>query len=423
MEITLSYRTKTEKVKVPSSNLLGILNPNTPSPFHDTERELKNAAESAIDFLGSAHRVLVLVNDYTRPTPNQPILKLLQPELKNRDAKFFVALGTHRPAKETELKTIFGEALFAQLKDRIFQHTYKDRASLFFLGKTSFGTNVELNRQLLWAERVITINSIEPHYFAGYTGGRKCFIPGIAGHDTICHNHNLLLHPASAPLSLKDNPVHEDMTEAAKMVPKPVFSIQFVQDQNHNLLSVYYGDLFDSFIRACGDAYQVYALPIKQRADIVLSVLQPPYDINFYQAQRAVEFALPALRPGGIQITVSVCYDGLGDTGFIQVMQQCSRPQDLLKMAPPSHLGWYKAARLAKILENFSLYTVMEIDEAVISSVFMHPFCSIQEAIDAGYKQLGKEATVYIIPDAGSVVPVFAPTGDPRSSEHGAWKV
>ncbi|MCL6466520.1 MAG: lactate racemase domain-containing protein, partial [candidate division WOR-3 bacterium] len=286
------------------------------------------------------------------------------------------------------------------------QHDARDPATLFFLGKTSFGTDVFLNRQIVWADAILTINSIEPHYFAGYTGGRKCFIPGSAGYETTIHNHNLLLHPASAPLSLQDNPVHLDMTEAAKMVAKPIFSIQIVQDANHRILSVHYGDLFTSFEDACIDAYKLFALPIKEKADIVLSILQPPYDINFYQSQRALEFGIYALKQGGIHITVSRCYEGIGNDQFIQVLSSCNKPDYLLRGEKSDHPGWYKAARIARALQKARLYTVMGVEDQVIKSCFMTPFPSIKQALAAAFNELGNKARLYIIPDAGVVVPI-----------------
>ncbi|MEO0019518.1 MAG: nickel-dependent lactate racemase [candidate division WOR-3 bacterium] len=408
MDLKIACDNRTEQVSVPEKNLLGVLQPNRfETSFCDINSAISKAAQEAKNFIADSHRILVLLNDYTRPTPNEPILKLLEEELNKRDTKYLICLGTHRQAKEEELKNIIGEEILERIKGRIIQHDCRDRPSLYFLGKTRFGTEVELNRALIWAERIITINSIEPHYFAGYTGGRKCFIPGIAGIKTIAQNHNLLLHPASAPFSLKENPVHLDMTEAARMVPKPVFSIQLVQDSKHNLLSVHCGDLFTSFEKACLDAYKVFAVPLKEKADIILSVLQTPYTINFYQSQRAVEFAIPALKPNGIQITVSPCYDGVGNDDFVRVLQSCSTPDELLNMKPPEVLGWHKAARLARIMQKAQLYTVMPgVKDELIRSVFMHPFSSIQAALDFALEKLGKNATIYIIPDAGSLVPV-----------------
>ena len=438
MRIELDNAAK-QPVEIPDHSLIGILRPNDCCPFHDTDAALKQAAEACAAFLGESQRVLVLVNDYTRPTPNAPVLAALRPVLSERDFKAMVCSGTHRPPTDPEYATIFGsDFLNPQLATRNSQlicHDSKDKSRLFFLGKTSFGTDVWLNKELLWADKVITINSIEPHYFAGYTGGRKGFLPGIAGYDTITHNHNMVTRPGSQTFGLEGNPVHEDMTEAAKMLTRPVFSIQLVQDRNHKLLSIRSGDLFDSFTTATKDAHTVFAVPVKEKADIVLSVLGPPSNINFYQSQRAVEFARPLLKNPSVHITISACYDGVGNDSFIRVFKGCSSPSDILsptrnsQPATPnspsspssptrnpqlvtrnsSVLGWHKSARLAQIMQTSDLYTVVGIDDEVVESVFMSPFKTAQAALDAAFAKLGKDARVYVIPDAGSVVPVLTP--------------
>ena len=406
-------------VRIPERNLIAVLKPSDCCAFHDTGAALKRAADDCAAFVGDSQRVLVLVNDYTRPTPNAPILAALRPVLSGRDFKALVCLGTHRPPTEPEFETIFGAEIWANHRDHVISHDSKDKSRLFFLGKTSFGTDVWLNKELLWADKVITINSIEPHYFAGYTGGRKGFLPGIAGYETTAANHNMVTRPGSTTFGLQGNPVHEDMTEAAKMIPRLVFSIQLVQDRNHNLLSIRSGDLFKSFEEAAADAHQVFAVPVKEKADIVLSVLGPPCNINFYQAQRAVEFARPVLKNPSVHITVSTCYDGVGNDSFIKVFQGCSSPSDLLdgcksdsSLPTPgsslSPLGWHKSARLAQIMQTAHLYTVMGIDDTVVKSVFMHPYKTAQDALDAAFAKLGQNARVYVIPDAGSVVPVLS---------------
>jgi lactate racemase len=416
VRIQLIHAPGKETIEVPDRNLIAVLKPNDCLPFHDTDAALKRIADECAAFVGESRHILVLVNDYTRPTPNAPILATLRPVLSGRDFKALVCLGTHRPPTEPEFERIFGTAIWSSHRDRVLCHDSKDKAKLFFLGKTSFGTDVWLNKELLWADKVITINSIEPHYFAGYTGGRKGFLPGIAGYDTITQNHNMVTREGSATFSLKGNPVHEDMTEAAKMIPRPVFSIQLCQDRNHNLLSVRSGDLFRSFDEAASDAHTVFAVPVKERADVVLSVLGPPSNINFYQAQRAVEFARPVLKNPSVHITVSACHDGTGNDSFIKVFDGAKSPSDILSPAANSSLlttnsqvlGWHKSARLAQIMHTADLCTVISIDDEVVKSVFMHPYKTAQAALDAAFAKLAKDARVYVIPDAGSVVPVLS---------------
>jgi lactate racemase len=443
MQIEIAHGDHISSIRIPERNLIAVLTPSDCCEFHDTGAALKRSAEECAAFVGDSQRLLVLVNDYTRPTPNAPVLAALTPVLSGRDFKVLVCLGTHRPPNEPEFETIFGgkqgpyraesdasvprdcpsfsasgtvSAFWPSHRDRILCHDSKDKSRLFFVGKTSFGTDVWLNKELLWADKIITINSIEPHYFAGYTGGRKGFLPGIAAYDTIAQNHNMVTRPGSTTFGLKGNPVHEDMTEAAKMLPRAVFSIQLVQDRNHNLLAIHSGDLFQSFDAATRDAHKVFALPVKERADIIMSVLRPPYDINFYQAQRAVEFARPVLKNPSVHITVSACREGTGNDSFIKVFQGCSSPSDVLSstphsslLSPPSSpLGWHKSARLAQIMHTADLCTVMGVDDDVVKSVFMHPYKTPQDALDAAFAKLGQDARVYIIPDAGSVVPVLS---------------
>ncbi len=418
MHFELAYGSSTQPLDVPDRHLLGILRPPEHHPFHDAKAELNRAAQACASFLGPAQRVLVLVNDYTRPTPNHTVLAALEPALAGRDVRYLVCLGTHRPPREHEYKQMFGSGFVERNRDRVVNHDCLDPSQLFFLGKTRFGTDVWFNRELLWAERIITINSIEPHYFAGFTGGRKGFLPGIAGHDTITHNHNMVTAAGSAVFALDGNPVHEDMTEAARMVMKPVFSIQLVQAQDHQLLAVHFGDLFESFAAATRHAYQVYAVPVSQPADIIVSVLQAPYDINFYQAQRAVEFARSALRHPSVHITVTACRDGIGNDGFIRVFAGCTAPSDVLMHKPDESavLGWHKSARLAQIMAATELFVVASIDDSAVRAAFMIPFRTVQDALDAALRRLGPSATVYVIPDAGAVVPVLGT--EPRRGQN-----
>lgn len=409
MELNLAYADTTQKVVVPDRNLLGVLRPNDVKPFQDIRTELANAAIAAAEFLKDRGRVLVLVNDYTRPTPSSVVLEALENALKDKDVKYMVCLGAHREPTEEEFHYIFGPGFYGRYREQIIVHDCRDKSRLFFQGKTSFGTDVWFNRRLLWAERIIAINSLEPHYFAGYTGGRKGFLPGVAGYETIVQNHNndSVTNPDSAALRLDNNSIHKDMTEAAKMVTNPVFSIQVVLDRFHKPVSVHYGNLFKSFETATKDACRIYGVPVEEKADIVLSVLRPPCDISFYHCQRAQEFGRLALKTAGVHITVSACRKGVGDDGFIRTFRNCKKPSEVLEFPMENRrLGWHKSARLARILETAELYTVMGVDDEPVRQAFMHPFHSIQDALDAAIEHIGPDARVYVIPDAGAVVPV-----------------
>lgn len=409
MKLDIEFGNTTQYLSIPDRNLLAVLEPQDCCPFHDTRAALDRALVDCATLIGDAKRVLVLVNDYTRPTPNSAILAALAPALTVKDTRYLVCTGTHRPPSEDEYAAILGPEFLARHRRRITAHDCQDKSRLYFAGKTKFGTPVWLNRELLWADRVVTVNSIEPHYFAGYTGGRKGFLPGIAGYETITHNHNMVTRPGSQTFGLEGNPVHEDMVEAYRMVNRPVFSVQVVQDRKHQLLSVRCGSVHGSFNQACNDAHRVFAVPVDAPADIVVSVLGPPYDINFYQSQRAVEFARPVLKRPSVHVTVSACRDGVGNDGFIQVFKGCSAARDILDRPPSdARLGWHKSARLAQIMEHTELFTVMGVPDETARVAFMTPFRTVQGAFDAALARLGDGARAYVIPDAGAVVPVLS---------------
>ena len=407
VELRIPYGNETQSVSLPRRILLDILKPPAVEPFQDVTSALRLMASAATDFLDCARRVLLLINDATRPTPTSLILSALAPMLRGRSVRILVALGAHSPVPQTELMSLIGDRFSSGLDLTVLQHNSRNTQELLFMGRTKAGTDVHLNREIAEFERIIVVGSVEPHYFAGFTGGRKSILPGIAGFSTIVQNHHLAVFPGASPLSLEHNPVHRDMIEAAGMVHKPIFSIQAVQDHSRRLLSIRYGNLSSSFMEACADARMIYALPVQEKADIVLSVLRPPADINLYQSQRAVEFALPILKPPSVHISVTRCRNGVGNNEFIRILRNCDDPAELLERPRESRdFGWHKAVRLARIMQRTRLFAITDLDPQTVRSVFMTPFSTVQDAIDAAINLVGHDARAYVIPDASSVVPV-----------------
>ena len=407
MEIKIPYGEDQITLNLPDQNLLGVIKPAALSTSKDIDLQKNNLIKGLKEFLNKARTVLVIVNDYTRPTPNSEILKLIEGLLKEHDVKYIVACGSHRAPNEREFRQIFGD-FYETHKAKIIVHDASDNTSLFFLGKTRFGTSVWLNKAILWADKIITINSVEPHYFAGFTGGRKSFMPGIAGLETITHNHKLVINPKSMTLNLEGNPVHEDMTEITKMIPKQVFSIQLALDANHKILSIKFGDIFKSFYDSIEDAKRIFCVPIKEKTDIVVTVVQHPYDINFYQSQKAMENAKLALKDKGIIIAVSKCSQGVGEDNFVKFLASCSTPRQALKRVENEFkIGYQKVVRLSQLLNSSEVWTVMDIDDKIIQSVFMTPFQDVNLAAQKAIEKKGNDAKVLILLDGSLTVPLI----------------
>jgi nickel-dependent lactate racemase len=213
MEILLPYGREHVSARVPDENVLAVVHPNRVNiaPERETllgalERPVKSP--SLYEFLDDARDVLFIVNDGTRPTPTAKVLEILHERIRGIDSRFIVATGAHREPTEEEFRFIFG-SLYGELRDRVDVHDSHDSSQMVHVGTSRNGTEMHVNRLGVAAHKLVVIGSVEPHYIAGYTGGRKFFLPGIASYGTIEQNHSYAIRPDASPLTLAGNPVHE----------------------------------------------------------------------------------------------------------------------------------------------------------------------------------------------------------------------
>ncbi|ACN16159.1 conserved hypothetical protein [Desulforapulum autotrophicum HRM2] len=359
------------------------------------------------DFLAGARDVLVIVNDATRPTPTRQVLDLIHHRFSGIPVKFIIATGAHRGPSHEEFIQIFGD-YYETIKDDIIVHDAQRSEDMVFLGTSSNGTEMYVNRAGVDAHKIIIIGSVEPHYFAGYTGGRKSFLPGIAGFNTIEQNHKLALVPAAKALALEGNPVHEDMVDALSVVKKEIFAIMTVLDKDHRVYAVTAGEIHDSFMAAIDSANEVFAAPIKAKADIVVSVVKFPQDIDLYQAQKGIDNAKLALKDNGIMILVAKCRCGIGGKAFADLLGSCDTPQEVLDTIEKGYkLGYHKAAKMAEIGIWAEMWGVTDVEPEVIEKLFIRPFTSLQEALDTAIEKKGKDAKILFLMDGGLTVPLY----------------
>ena len=362
------------------------------------------------EFLSDARQVLVIVNDATRPTPTPKVLDVIFDDLENTRYNVIIATGVHRGPTQEEYLQIFG-SYYEQIKDRIIVHDAQKKEDQVFLGTSSNGTDMYVNKAAAAADKFIIISSVEPHYFAGYTGGRKSFLPGIAGFETIEQNHKLALVPEACALSLEGNPVHEDMMDAIKTVKQEIFSIMTVLDKHHKVYATCTGHIHDSFHAAIDKANEVFAAPLKEKADIVVSVVKFPQDINLYQAQKGIDNAKLALKKNGIMILVAKCRDGIGNEAFADLLGSCDTPKAALDKIEQGYiLGYHKAAKMAEIGLWAQMWGVTDMAPDVISKLFITPFSDLQTAVDKALEEKGKNASVLFLMDGGLTVPLFRKT-------------
>lgn len=357
------------------------------------------------EFVKDASSLLFIVNDATRPTPTGEILNHLRDRIENKKIAFIIATGDHRAPSEDELLQIFGSHL-DRLRDQVIVHDSKKKEDLARFGRTSFGTEVFFNKAILEYDKIVIITSVEPHYFAGYTGGRKSFNPGVAGFETITGNHKLALSPESSSLRLEGNPVHDDMIESVKMIKKDVFSILTVLDREHNVYAVECGDIFASMSHAVRKAEEVFCRPISAKADIVVTVAGHPSDIDLYQSQKAIDNGKLALKENGIMIMISKCRKGTGPEGFIKLMASTGSPEETMtKLGEGYRLGYHKAAKMCEIMMNGKIWAVTGLEPSVLESIFIKPCATVDCAINDALREKGEGARVCVLLDGSLVVP------------------
>lgn len=413
MRVSVPYGSTVQSAEIDDARLAGIVEPVCVEPLD--EAEVLDAALAAPvggvtleSFLERATGVLVVVNDATRPTPTARMLRHLAPTLGGVRVTVAVATGTHRGPTDEELRRILGDPPAIDVAG-VHVHDARDTAAHVRLGRTSAGTPVDVDRVVTDAERVLILSSVEPHYFAGYTGGRKSILPGLAAFEMIEANHAHAMSDEARPLRLAGNPVHDDMVEAADMVLDGRFyAINTVLDPGGRIHAAAAGDVHGSLAAVVPAAESIYAPSVARREAVVVAAVSPPLDIDLYQAQKALEHGILALEDGGALILVSPCHRGVGEDAFARILGAAATPEDAAaSVAGPYRFGNHKVARIARAVRRFEVLAVTDLAPGVLESLFMKPAPNLQSAVDVALaKRPG--GRVLVIPRAAETVPRVA---------------
>ncbi len=413
MEIRIPYGARTLSIELARENLAGIVRPRAARSVDESE-VLRAALEAPIgtprleECFDTSGGLTIVVNDAMRPTPTAKVLPLVHDVVKRMSrVRLIVATGTHRASTDPELSRILG-SLAPFYEGVTVVHDARNLGDHVSVGTTSRGNEVFLDRRVVDATNLLIIGSVEPHYFAGYTGGRKSLLPGVAAFGSIERNHAFAMDPASKPGALEGNPVHEDMAEAARLLSdRHVFTVMTVLDGEHRVCAAAAGDIEGAFEAAVAEARAVFEVPVERKADVVVAVATPPLDVDLYQSHKALEHGRLALREGGILILVSECRDGIGERSYIDFLERFDSPQAALGALERSYrFGDHKVAHIADMACRGSIWAVTSLDQpAVLESIFMSPFDSLQRAIDGAVERTGPQAKVLFLMDASVTVP------------------
>lgn len=413
MKVDVRYGNDEIGVHFPDTIDVKVIAPN--EVMADSQDEIfshafQNPVNSILfdEFISDEEEILFLVNDGTRLTPTAHILDAIYNKIEGKNIKFMVSTGSHQIPTQKELRFMFGNH-YESVKGRVFIHDSKKKEDMLQVGATTRGDEIRINKMGAEIQKIVTINSVEPHYFAGYTGGRKSFFPGIADYKTIEQNHQYALDQNACTFSLKGNPVHEDMMEALQTLNhKDIFSIQTVLNRQHEIVAVFTGHINDSFLRAVKKADEIFGVEVKKFADVVICVVLYPKNLNLYQTQNSIENGKRALKKNGILIVISPCWDGIGPSNFFDLLNTCKNPEEVKEKINDGYkLGYHKAFKFAETALYAELWGVTDLPGSVMQSVFMRPFDSIQDSIDEAIRQKGKDARILVLSDSDITIPVL----------------
>jgi lactate racemase len=392
-----------------------VLAPRRVEPVPDETRAVYDALETPIgspplrEIVKPGERVAVIVNDITRLTRTDlllpPIIDTLNHAgIPDRDIFIVFALGIHRRQTDDERRLILGDEIFRRIRN--LDHISADDANLVTLGTTSFGNRVEINREVWEADRIILTGEIMYHLIAGYSGGRKSLVPGVAGFRTTTFNHQMIFDPDCRAGKLEGNPAHEDLLEACRMA-EPDFLLNVVLSPDGKLIRVVAGHYEHAHREGCHTVDQVLSVEIDEPYDlIVASAGGFPLDIDLRQAHKGLENACRALRPGGSILFYAECPSGAGIGTFEEYVRLYRDDFEMRKALEREFVvGGHKAYWVARLGRLYDVHLVSGLDSDFVRRCHFHPVApeDHQSEMEGLLQKRGQR--VAVIPHSGVTFP------------------
>jgi nickel-dependent lactate racemase len=417
----LKYGETSFDISLPPERLRGEIAANPLVPAASPE-ELVFAAlsncDSVIESFKTSDRVVIITSDITRYTGSEIYLPILVDRLNRAGIddcriEIIIALGIHRKQTESEHRKILGP-LYGRI--RVTDHECDDPGKLVYLGKTAGGVEVEINRTVAEADRVILTGTIGFHYFAGFGGGRKSILPGVASRKSCMASHFAVLNPGegagknpkAVTGNLEENPVHLAMVDACAMV-EPAFILNTVLGPGKRIIACFAGDWATAFADGCRFYGEQFSYPLKEKADLVLvSCGGFPKDINLIQAHKSMEYASQAIRDGGVMILLAECRDGYGNATFFDWFRYQELSAFESRLRSHYEINGQTAYSLLWKAQRFRIILVSALPPEEVRTMGMTPARSLVEAMTVAEGLLPDDFAAYVIPEGGTVLPILS---------------
>ena len=421
MKLRLDYGTDGLDVDLPDRGVTVIEplhRPAAPDP-HET---LLRAIRSPIgrpplkELWKPGKRVAISVCDVTRAQPRRQTIEALlceMPGLRLEDITILIATGTHRGNSPEELERMLGPELVRHC--RVINHDARNQAMLRQVGHTSTGVAVYLNQEWLDADFRITTGFVEPHFFAGFSGGPKMVAPGLAGLETVMtlHDARRIGHPNSTWGVTEGNPIHDDVREIARMVPVD-FAVDVALNREQKITEAFAGEILAEHARACAYVKDKAMRAVPASFDVVLTTNSGyPLDQNLYQAVKGMSAAASIVKPQGTIVCAAECRDGLPNHGsYGQVLASQPDPAHLLSMitAPGYSVPdqWQVQIQAQIQLKARVLVKAGGLDAEQIRAAHFEPIGDVASAVRSALDRVGAGATLCVLPQGPQTIPYLA---------------
>lgn len=428
VNVELPYGRSRLSARIRECNYLGTFEAALPRAAEDGARAVGEALDAPIgsppleELAAGRRRAVVIASDHTRPVPSRVIMPQILERLRRGspgiEVTILIATGFHRGTTREELIAKFGPEIVE--REKIVVHDSSDSSAMVRLPDLPSGGRLLINRLALEADLLVSEGFIEPHFFAGFSGGRKSVLPGIAARETVLANHcaEFIASPFARTGNLEGNPIHRDMVFAAEQV-KLAFIVNVVIDPARRIVRAFAGDFLRAHRAGCEFLEQVCRVSVPE-ADVVLTSNGGyPLDQNVYQAVKGMTAGEAVCREGGTIVIAASCSDGHGGESFYRNLAGARSPQELLARvaAVPRNRtepDQWEFQILARILSRYQVIVVTrDCDHRMLREMHLKAASTLQEAVDSALRSAGDSAKIAVIPDGVSVIPVrIGPQGE-----------
>jgi len=418
MKVALPYGKSTLTVDVPDENLMKIGLTSELRVVKNARAEITKNLRKPIgtpplsSLVGRGKRVAVIVDDYTRPCPDNILLPVILEELsrtgvRKEDIKIISATGLHPPHPD-KLEEVVGREVLEEY-DVVYHDAEEPEMTSF--GRTSRGISVKVNRLVGEADFKMSTGLIEPHFFAGFSGGRKSIMPGASAKESIFGNHGyrMIDDPRARAGILEGNPVHEDALEHANRAGLN-FIVNVILNRDKRIGKIVAGEPTKAHEIGVEVDRKIVGVRFERKADVTITTNSGyPLDLDLYQTVKGIDTASTITRNGGCIIVASECSNGIGPEKFRKTHSEARSPDEVLsniREEGPFEAQWQNQI-LARVQKDHKIYLVSSLQNRVVEEFMIEPADSVESALDEALREAGRTAKIAVLPEGPAALPML----------------